>query len=159
MELSLHNSPRYSACGGPWIKPEESMKQLVWRVEVSSRVDLIDGGALTGGSGVPPLRQKGSLPCCEKRRDAASPSHDAGCSRDAKFNFYREIARYPLATADETIDVNRRLEKGESVEIALDAKNTMESPDTVAIRELEFTASSLIIPAFSANVAEVVLTL
>ena len=72
------------------------MKQRVWRVEVSSRVDLIDGEAFTGGSGVPPLRQKGSFPCYEKRRDAASPSHDAGRSRDAKFNFYREIARYPL---------------------------------------------------------------
>ncbi len=79
------------------------MKQLVWRVEVSSRVDLIDGEAFTGGSGVPPLRQKGSFPCYEKRRDAASPSHDAGCSRDAKFNFYREIARYPLATTGQTV--------------------------------------------------------
>lgn len=37
---------------------------------------------------------------------------------------------------------------------SLDAKNTMESPDAVAIRELEFTASSLIIPAFSATVVE-----
>ena len=122
LTLALHNSPGYSACGGPWIRPEESMKQLVWRVEVSSRVDLIDGEASTGGSGVPPLRQKGSFPCYEKRRDAASPSHDAGCSRDAKFNFYREIARYPLATADETIAVGTRLEKGESVELALDGE-------------------------------------
>lgn len=30
MTLSIHNSPGYSACGGPWIRPEESMKQLVW---------------------------------------------------------------------------------------------------------------------------------
>lgn len=33
--LGLHNSPGYTAMGGPWIKPEESMKQLTW--SVSSR--------------------------------------------------------------------------------------------------------------------------
>lgn len=30
--LGLHNSPGYTAMGGPWIKPEESMKQLTWSV-------------------------------------------------------------------------------------------------------------------------------
>jgi len=30
--LALHNSPGYSAMGGPWITPEESMKQLTWSV-------------------------------------------------------------------------------------------------------------------------------
>ena len=39
-----------------------------------------------------------------------------------KRNFYREIARYPLTTADETIDIDKRLEKGESVEFALDCE-------------------------------------
>ena len=33
--LGLHNSPGYTAMGGPWICPEESMKQLTW--SVSSR--------------------------------------------------------------------------------------------------------------------------
>ena len=33
--LGLHNSPGYTAMGGPWIRPEESMKQLTW--SVSSR--------------------------------------------------------------------------------------------------------------------------
>ena len=37
---------------------------------------------------------------------------------------------------------------------SLDAKNTMDSPDAVEIREFEFTASSLIIPAFPATVVE-----
>lgn len=86
MELSLHNSPGYSACGGPWIKPEESMKQLVWRVEKFK---------------VQSLKYRGA---------------------NAKLGYYREIARYPLATADETIDIDKRLEKGESVELALDGE-------------------------------------
>lgn len=30
--LGIHNSPGYSAMGGPWITPEESMKQLTWSV-------------------------------------------------------------------------------------------------------------------------------
>lgn len=83
LELSLHNSPGYSACGGPWITPEESMQQLVWGIEVKSR-----------GQG----------------------------QELAKAGYYREIARYPLATADEMIAIDRRLEKGKSVEIALDVE-------------------------------------
>lgn len=30
--LGIHNSPGYSAVGGRWIKPEESMKQITWSV-------------------------------------------------------------------------------------------------------------------------------
>jgi hypothetical protein len=32
IRLGLHNSPGYTATGGPWIRPEESMKQLTWSV-------------------------------------------------------------------------------------------------------------------------------
>ena len=30
--LGIHNSPGYTAVGGPWIRPEESMKELTWSV-------------------------------------------------------------------------------------------------------------------------------
>ena len=30
--LGIHNAPGYTATGGPWITPEESMKQLTWNV-------------------------------------------------------------------------------------------------------------------------------
>lgn len=30
--LGLHNSPGYTAMGGPWIRPEESMKEITWSV-------------------------------------------------------------------------------------------------------------------------------
>ncbi len=30
--LGLHNSPGYTAMGGPWIRPEESMKELTWSI-------------------------------------------------------------------------------------------------------------------------------
>ncbi len=102
MELSLHNSPGYSACGGPWIAPEESMKELTWSIEKDVvRQDLQD------------------LQDCDGRTSMINPVNPVN---PVKRNFYREIARYPLETADETIDVGRRLEKGESVEIALDGE-------------------------------------
>lgn len=33
--LGIHNSPGYTAMGGPWIKPEESMKELTWSISSS----------------------------------------------------------------------------------------------------------------------------
>ncbi|MCM1068072.1 MAG: hypothetical protein NC418_10925 [Muribaculaceae bacterium] len=30
--LGIHNAPGYTATGGPWIKPEESMKEITWSV-------------------------------------------------------------------------------------------------------------------------------
>lgn len=33
--LGIHNAPGYTAMGGPWILPEESMKQLTWSVSSS----------------------------------------------------------------------------------------------------------------------------
>jgi len=30
IDMGLHNSPGWSSSGGPWIKPEQSMQQLVW---------------------------------------------------------------------------------------------------------------------------------
>ncbi|HEY4246698.1 MAG TPA: glycosyl hydrolase [Lacunisphaera sp.] len=30
IDVGLHNSPGWSSSGGPWIKPEQSMQQLVW---------------------------------------------------------------------------------------------------------------------------------
>lgn len=38
--LGLHNSPGYTAMGGPWIKPEESMKQLTWSVASRKQVPV-----------------------------------------------------------------------------------------------------------------------
>lgn len=38
MELTVANSPGWSQAGGPWVKPEDAMKKVVWR-EI-----LVDGG-------------------------------------------------------------------------------------------------------------------
>ena len=39
MEVSIASSPGFSATGGPWVKPEDAMKKIVWR-EL-----LLEGGA------------------------------------------------------------------------------------------------------------------
>ena len=77
--LGLHNSPGYTAMGGPWVNPEESMKQLTW--SVSSKKN-------------PPV-----------------PKH--------KMGFYRDIKTVRTNCADEMHDINRRLEKDESITITL----------------------------------------
>lgn len=42
IEFSLHNSPGYSGCGGPWVTPEMSMQQLVWQEVFIKNTDKID---------------------------------------------------------------------------------------------------------------------
>ncbi len=32
LEIGMHNSPGYTVSGGPWVKPEDGMKKLVWSV-------------------------------------------------------------------------------------------------------------------------------
>lgn len=77
--LGLHNAPGYTAMGGPWIGPEESMKQLTW--SVSSKKN-------------PPL-----------------PPH--------KMGFYRDIKTFHTTCDDEIQQLNRRLEKNESITVTL----------------------------------------
>ncbi|MCM1225074.1 MAG: hypothetical protein NC548_62550 [Lachnospiraceae bacterium] len=80
--LGIHNSPGYTAMGGPWIKPEESMKELTW--SVSSKKN-------------PPM-----------------PYH--------KHGFYRDIFVQETDCDDEMQDLNRRLEKDESIVVELNRK-------------------------------------
>lgn len=77
--LGLHNSPGYSAMGGPWITPEESMKQLTWSVSDKKN---------------PPV-----------------PYH--------KCDFYKDIFIQSTSCDDEMLDINKRLEKDESLIVEL----------------------------------------
>ncbi|MCM1451235.1 MAG: hypothetical protein NC102_03175 [Clostridium sp.] len=80
--LGIHNSPGYTAMGGPWIRPEESMKELTW--SVSSKKN-------------PPM-----------------PHH--------KHGFYRDIFTQETDCDDEMQDLNKRLEKDESIVVTLNRK-------------------------------------
>jgi hypothetical protein len=41
LKFAFHNADGWSSTGGPWIKPEQSMKKLVWKEQ------LVNGGKLT----------------------------------------------------------------------------------------------------------------
>ncbi len=49
LEMSLFSSPGWSEAGGPWVKPEQAMKRLVW-----SETDITGGKAFTGKLAPPP---------------------------------------------------------------------------------------------------------
>ena len=46
MEIGIHNCDGWSEAGGPWVKPEDSMKKVVWTI---ADVDTADGKALKLG--------------------------------------------------------------------------------------------------------------
>ena len=50
LELTVAASPGWSETGGPWVKPEDGMKKLVWSV-----TDVADGAAFDGRLPAPPL--------------------------------------------------------------------------------------------------------
>ena len=52
LEMSLFSSPGWSEAGGPWVKPEQAMKRLVW-----SETDIIGGRAFTGKLAAPPSNE------------------------------------------------------------------------------------------------------
>ncbi|WP_068072378.1 glycosyl hydrolase [Novosphingobium lentum] len=49
LEFAIAASPGWSETGGPWVKPEDAMKKLVW-----SQTDLAGGQRVTGALAAPP---------------------------------------------------------------------------------------------------------
>ena len=49
LEMSIFSSAGWSLAGGPWVKPEEAMKKLVW-----SELNIIGGTKFTGKLPQPP---------------------------------------------------------------------------------------------------------
>lgn len=49
LEMSIFSSPGWSLVGGPWVKPEEAMKKLVW-----SEINITGGTNFTGKLPQPP---------------------------------------------------------------------------------------------------------
>lgn len=52
LEMSLFSSPGWSEAGGPWVKPEQAMKRLVW-----SETDVPGGTPFTGKLAPPPSNE------------------------------------------------------------------------------------------------------
>ena len=83
LELTLFSSPGWSLAGGPWIKPEQAMKRLVW-----SEATISGGKAFNGKLPAPPSK--------------AGPFRDWTTSQNPE-EFYRDVAvlayRTPKAAA------------------------------------------------------------
>ena len=71
MEVSIASSPGFSATGGPWVKPEDAMKKLVWREM-----------PLEGGR-----RFEGPLP-----EPYSTTGQFQDLKRNAKYRWYSDIA-------------------------------------------------------------------
>ena len=94
LEFTIASSPGWSETGGPWVKPEQAMKKLVW----SERV--VDGGAPVRGPIPAPPSVSGPF------QDLAAPTSSAfsGVNLGGLPALYRDVAviahRVPAAEHD-----------------------------------------------------------
>ena len=79
MEVSIASSPGFSATGGPWVKPEDAMKKIVWR-EL-----LLEGGAHFKGPLPEPFTVTGQF---------------QDLDRKSKFSHYEDIAVVAIKVPD-----------------------------------------------------------
>ena len=93
LEFTLASSPGWSETGGPWVRPEQAMKKLVW-----SEVD-IRGGRLLSLSLPPPPRTSG--PFQDIPGGGAEPSEAPPANLPALYRDGRVIA-YRIPPADQS---------------------------------------------------------
>jgi hypothetical protein len=90
IDIGMHNGPGWSSSGGPWIKPEQSMQQLVW-----TETTVQGGGRI--------------------ETDLIQPQTNAGFYRDAFVIAFpalaAEIVRYEDALAHITTGTGREVDK------------------------------------------------
>lgn len=79
MEVSIASSPGFSATGGPWVKPEDAMKKIVWR-EL-----LLEGGTHFKGPLPEPYTVTGQF---------------QDLDRKSKFSHYEDIAVVAIKVPD-----------------------------------------------------------
>ena len=78
MQLSIDSSPGWSETGGPWVRPDEAMKKLVWTATV------VVGGAKLRGMLPPPPANTGPL------QDAPMSGGIMGPPKFSGLRFYRD---------------------------------------------------------------------
>lgn len=129
LEYGIAASPGWSETGGPWVKPEDAMKKLVWSVTT------IAGGKRFDGLLAMPPAVPGPYQDVARAPDHGSQAPDF--YRDAVVVAFREDAEAPAKA--ETVSANGNLVDGATLTDADDATgiplpgNTAESPGIVAI--------------------------
>ncbi|WP_187276545.1 glycosyl hydrolase [Parahaliea maris] len=79
LDFSITTSPGWSATGGPWVKPEDAMKKLVW-----SKTSIKGGGQVQKQLPAPPA-------VAGPYQDIPADTHGAAAS-EHELDFYRDIA-------------------------------------------------------------------
>lgn len=87
LEMSIFSSPGWSETGGPWVKPEQAMKKLVWSET------LIDGGRRFSGKLPPPPSNIGQI------RDTGA-SYYTSDAQDAPFYADAAVVAYRTPAAE-----------------------------------------------------------
>lgn len=90
LEMAIFSSPGWSETGGPWVKPEQAMKKLVWSETV------IEGGKPFSGQLAAPPRSIGQV------RDTGA-SYYASDSTDTPFYADAAVVAYRTPVAERTM--------------------------------------------------------
>jgi hypothetical protein len=118
LEMSIFSSPGWSEAGGPWVKPEQAMKRLVW-----SETQVEGGGAVKVTLAEPPSNQ--------------GPVRDlvAGVKADAP-HFYRDSVVLAYRTPEAALEAAQAAPKTSSNEGPLDATALLDGllSTSIAIR-------------------------
>ncbi len=110
LEMAIFSSAGWSLTGGPWVKPEQAMKKVVW-----SDTLIQSGGTFIGKLPHPPFNN--------------SPIQNLGRSRDENPDptFYRDIAVYAYRLPVDTPDMKLLQPNVTSNESPLDAANLLDN--------------------------------
>jgi hypothetical protein len=85
LEMSIFSSPGWSETGGPWVKPEQAMKKLVWSETV------VEGGRLFSGKLAAPPSKIGQI------RDTGASYYNSDSKEEP---FYADAAVVAYRTPD-----------------------------------------------------------
>src|ERR1041385_7216921 len=88
LEMSIFSSPGWSETGGPWVKPQQAMKKLVWSETV------VTGPAKFSGQLPAPPSSNGQI------RNAGAAAARAGQPRDPTYYGDSAVVAYPPPPAE-----------------------------------------------------------
>lgn len=112
LKVGLHNAPGWSSSGGPWIKPEQAMQQLVW-IEAS-----VDSGKPVSIQLAQPYTKLGWY------RDAATIAFPASPGDDA---VYRDAVEGLADLTDRNLDTNREISPDAPLVVTMKAPFTAQA--------------------------------
>ncbi len=97
LEMSMFSSAGWSEAGGPWVKPEQAMKRLVW-----SETDVTGGKAFTGKLAAPPSNEGPVRDWSPGSARQADPNFTMGAAPAKGFYADAKVLAYRIPAAAST---------------------------------------------------------